>query len=74
MCVPGVHMCVFSKKHKFVSQLNTFMRVPHLNVYVCVHGCTCARAACTDSVVYICVFHVYTHVCLNWTCVSELPV
>ena len=42
-------------------------------VCVCAHGCTSARAACTFSVVYICVFHVCTHVCLNWTRVSELP-
>ena len=59
-------MCVLSKKHMFVFQLNTCMRVPQVNVYVCAHGCTSARAACTTvSVVYICVFHVRT-------CVSEL--
>ena len=65
--------CVLSKKHMFVFQLNTVMRVPQVNVYVCAHGCASARAACTVSIVYICVFHVCTHVCLHWTCVSELP-
>ena len=64
MCVPGVHMCVLYKKHTLVFQLNTRMRVPKVNVYVCVHGCTAARAACTVSVVYICVFHMYTRMCV----------
>ena len=68
-------MCVLHKKLTLVFQLNTCMRVPLVNVYVCVRGCTSVRAACTVSVVYICVFHMYTrtHVCLNWTCVFELP-
>ena len=57
-------MCVLYKKHPLVFQC---MRVPQVNVYVCVHGHTSARAPCTVSVVYICVFHMYTH-----TCVSEL--
>ena len=63
-------MCVLSAKHLFVFQLDAFMRVPQVNVCVCVHGCTSARAACTVSVVHICVFHVNTrvsdgHVCLK---------
>ena len=60
-------MCVF--------QLNTFMRVPQVNVHVCVHGCTSARAACAVSVVYIRVSHLYTRVCVCvcvCVCVSEL--
>ena len=81
MCVPGVHMCVCapSKKRMFAFQLNTFMRVRQANIYiyicvcVCVHGCTSASATCTFQVAYICVFHVCAHACLNWTCVSELP-
>ena len=75
MCVPGVHMCVclLSKKHVIVLQLRTLMFVPQMNVYESVYGCTSARAACTVSVVYTCVFHVHTHVCLNCAHVSELP-
>ena len=73
MCVPGVRQCVISKKHMSGVELNASMRVPQVNVYVCVHGCTSARAACTVSVVYIGVSHVYAHVCLNWAGVSEPP-
>ena len=57
-------MCVLCKKHPLVFQFNACMRVPHVNVYVCVHGWISARAACTVSVVYICVFHMYTHMCV----------
>ena len=41
--------------------------------YMCVHGCIFVRAACILLVVCICVFHEYTYLCLNWTCVLELP-
>ena len=68
MCSRCTHVCVLSKKHMFVFQLNTFMRVPQVNVYVGVQRCASARAACTVSVVYICVLQVYTHVCLNCPC------
>ena len=77
ICVFQVHVhacvCVLSKKRVLVFQLSAFMRLPQVNVYVCVHGCTSACAACSVSVVHICVFHVCAHVCLSWKCVSELP-
>ena len=62
-------MCVLYKKHTLVLQLNACMRVPQVNVFVSVHGCTSARAACAVSVVYICVFYMYAHTRM---CVSEL--
>ena len=58
------HVFVLYKKRTLVFQLNTCMRVPHVNVYVRVHGCTSARAACTVSDVFICVVHMYTHMCV----------
>ena len=73
VCSRCTHVCVLYKKHTLVFQLNTCIRVPRVNVHVCVRGCTSARAACTVSIVDICVFHMYTHMCLNWTSVSELP-
>ena len=60
------YVCALQEAH-VVFQLNTCMLVPQVNVYVCAHGCTSARAACTVSVVFIRVFSTCTH-----TCVSEL--
>ena len=76
----GEHMCVFqvctclcvlSKKHMFV---------PAQHINACAAGeCICAyigacRVYCF-SCIHMCVprVHTHTHVCLNWTCVSELP-
>ena len=40
-------VCVLTKKHTFVFQLNTFMRVPQVNVYVCVlTGHVCLNCPC----------------------------
>ena len=64
---------VFPKKHMFVFQVSTFMRVPQVNVYVCSPVPICACRMYSFSRIHMCVPRVYTYLCLNWTCVFELP-
>ena len=66
-------MCVFQAAHVCFPAGHIYACAAGECICVCVHGCTSARAACVVSVVYTRVFQAYTHVCLNWTRVSELP-